>query len=187
MTRPLDDAVRALARGQVVVYPTDTLYGLGARASDRSAVQKVMDLKGRPEGMPISVAVSSTEEIESWADLAERSRAIVRRELPGPVTLLLPANRNARRSFGTPIVSPNGTIGIRVPDHPLARELARRSGPITATSANRHGEAPAMSIPEARRVFQGDIRLYLDDPVLPRGRPSRLIDLTGTTPRSVER
>jgi L-threonylcarbamoyladenylate synthase len=187
MGSPLDAAVRALAAGRLVVYPTDTLLGVAARATDRRAVDRLLDAKGRPARLPISVAVSSTEELEELATLSPTGARFARRHLPGPYTLLAPGAARTRRSFAAPIVGVRGTIGFRIPDHPLARELARRAGPITATSANRHGAAPARSVAEARRVFGNDVATYLPATPAPSGRPSTLVDLTARRVRVVPR
>jgi L-threonylcarbamoyladenylate synthase len=180
-------AANSLAAGKLVVYPTDTLLGLGASATDASAVAALLAAKDRPSGMPISVAVSSVEEVELLVDWSEEPRAIARRLLPGPVTLLAPASARARRALAPALLGADGSIGIRVPDHPVARELARIAGPLTATSANRHGDPPCRTIPEARRVFGTRVATYVRDGPAPSGRPSALIDLRGRTPRVVHR
>lgn len=186
--RPRDDpAVRALASGGVVVFPTDTLLGLGARATDRAAVARLAELKGRPGGFPISVAVSSYDELERLARLTPTARAFVRRALPGPYTVLLPASPVARRTLAPGILGPTGTIGLRIPDHPRARALARAVGPITATSANRHGQPPLPSLAAARREFGHRIAAYVPADPRPRGRPSTLVDLTRGPPRFARR
>ena len=185
--RELARAVRALRRGDLVVYPTDTLVGLAARADDPAAVNRLLAAKARPGTSPLSVAVSSHEEIEAWADLNEPRRAWLRRHLPGPYTALVPASAAARASFAGPVLGAGATLGIRVPDHPLARSLAELVGPVTSTSANRHGAPPARSIAEARRVFGSEVAVYLDGAPAPSGTPSTLIDLTGARPRPVAR
>jgi len=187
MGSALADAVRALASGGLVVYPTDTLFGLGARADDPDAVRRLADAKGRPPGMPVSVTVSSTEELEALARLAPAARRFVRTHLPGPFTVLVPASPRAQRRLAPPATGPSGTLGLRVPDHPLARELARRAGPITATSANVHGRSPCRTIAEARRAFGSAVAVYLDGPPRPSGTPSQLVDLTHGAPRPVAR
>lgn len=187
MDSPLSDAVRALAAGRLVVYPTDTLLGLGGRATDPRALDRLAEAKGRPTDLPVSVAVSSTEELEPLASLSAPGRRFARAHLPGPYTLLLPGSPLARRSLAPGVAGPTGTVGFRVPDHPLARELARRAGPITATSANRHGEAPCRTLSEARAAFGDVVAVYLRGAPRPSGRPSRLIDLTRGRPYLVAR
>ncbi len=182
----VEDAVRALLSGRLVVYPTDTLYGLAARAEDGRAVERLIALKGRAPEQPISVAVSSTEEAEPLATLSPTARRFLRTELPGPYTLLVPPSTEARGTLPGAIVG-GRSIGLRIPDHPLARELARRVGPITATSANRHGEPPARSLAAARRALGDGVAVYLPTRETPSGRPSTLVDLTGPAPRAVPR
>ncbi len=187
MADSLDTALRAVERGQPIVYPTDTLWGLGVRPNDRRAVARLYALKGRPEGMPVSVAVSSYEELEPWVVLSPERRGIVRATLPGPYTFLLPATPRARRVFVASILGGGGTLGIRIPDHPIARRLLARTGPLTATSANPHGRPPGRSLSEARRAFGSGVGAYVDGLPLPSGRPSHIVALTGTRPRPVRR
>ena len=187
MADDADAAIASLAGGKLIVYPTDTLWGLGASAMDPRAVDALLRAKDRPAGMPISIAVSSVEEAELLVDWSAASRSIARRLLPGAVTILAPASRRARRSLAPSLVAPDGSLGLRVPDHPVAREIARCAGPITATSANRHGDPPCRSVREARRVFGDRVATYVASGPAPSGRPSSLVDLRGTTPRVVAR
>jgi|HubBroStandDraft_3_1064219.scaffolds.fasta_scaffold221293_2 L-threonylcarbamoyladenylate synthase len=187
MPTDIERAVRALRRGDLVVYPTDTLLGLAARADDPAAVERLQQAKARPTALPLSVAVSSYEEIESLAELDGPRRAWLRRNLPGAYTALLPASPAAKISLAPGVVGAEGTIGIRIPNHPLARTLAELVGPVTSTSANRHGLPPARSISEARTMFGREVAVYLDGEPAPSGRPSELVDLTGARPRPVRR
>jgi L-threonylcarbamoyladenylate synthase len=181
------DGARALARGDLVVYPTDTLLGLGASATRRTAVARLEAAKGRPSAQALSIAVSSLEELESWSSLSTESRAWARRHLPGPYTILVRPSRKARRAFGPSILRGGGRLGVRVPDHPVARELARRAGPITATSANLHGRPPCRTLVEARRAFGQAIAVYLPAQPQPSGHPSTLVDLSGAHPALLPR
>jgi L-threonylcarbamoyladenylate synthase len=183
----VERAVRALREGKLVVYPTDTLVGLGARAEDSAAVERLLEAKARPSTTPLSVALSSYDEVEPWAEVTAPRRAWMRRHLPGPYTALLPASDAARTTFAPSVLSPSGAIGIRIPDHPLARTLAELVGPLTSTSANRHGDPPARTVAEARRIFGSEVAVYLDGAPAPSGRPSTLVDLTGTKPRTLSR
>ena len=182
MDRGLEAAVRTLARGGLVVYPTDTLYGLGARATDRRAIERLYALKGRPRDRPIAIAVASLEEIEPLVEADPVQRAFVRRTLPGATTVVLPASRWARSHLAPLLIAEGGRIGLRVPDHPLARELARRAGPLSCTSANRHGRPDAATLEEARRQLGGEGIRYLSGGPTPAGRGSRIVDLTGPLP-----
>jgi len=186
MASAVEVGARALRSGGLVVHPTDTLYALAARAADRTAVARLVAAKGRPTGRPLSVAVSSIEELERWAVLGPAARRFVRDELPGAYTVLLPPSPEARRTLA-PEVAAGEKIGLRVPDHPLARELARRAGPIVATSANRSGEPPVRSLAEARRALGAEVAAYVTAPPSPSGVPSVLVDLTGERPRRLSR
>ena len=187
MPSAIPGAVRALRAGRLVAYPTDTLYGLAARADDAAAVGRLVAAKGRAPTQPISIAVSSVEELEPLGQWTNIGRAFVRDRLPGPFTILVRASPSARRRFRPPVVGPDGTIGLRVPAHPVALELARLAGPITATSANLHGASPATGPRDARRAFGTSVAVYLDAEPAPSGKPSTLIDLRGASPRSVPR
>jgi L-threonylcarbamoyladenylate synthase len=182
----LDRAVRALGAGRLVVYPTDTLLGLAARASDARAVDRLLRAKGRSPAQPLSVAVSSIEEVGEYGRLSRPAAAFVRRHLPGPYTVLLRPTATARRRLGRPVAG-GATIGIRVPDHPVARELARRAGPIVATSANRHGDPSALTLAGARRAFGAAVSVYVRAGPAPSGRASELVRLTGKFPERVAR
>ncbi|PSP40342.1 threonylcarbamoyl-AMP synthase [Halobacteriales archaeon QH_10_70_21] len=152
MTVPGDDvteAVAALRRGELVVYPTETVYGLAADALDPEAVERVFEAKGRSRGKPVSMALPEAAVAADYARVSDRERAFCERFLPGPVTVLL------ERTDRVPdvLVAGRDRVGVRVPDHDLSRDLARRVGPITATSANRSGN------PSARRVAELDERV----------------------------
>jgi len=179
-------AVRSLRRGELVVYPTDTLLGLGALAGNRKAVRRLIAAKGRTSTQPISVCVSSTEELERFARVSPAARRFLRRHLPGPFTVLLAPSPEGRRAFA-PAIGGGTAVGFRVPDHPVARELARRAGPITATSANRHGRPPARSAVAARRSFGAAVSCYLFTAPKGSGTPSTVVDLTGAVPREIPR
>ena len=135
----IDDAVARLRAGGLVVYPTETVYGLGADALDPEAIERVFEAKRRSRAKPVSLAVESIDAIGSYAQLTDRERAFCERFLPGPVTVLL-----ERQSIVPDVlVAGRPRVGVRVPDHEVARELARQAGPITATSANRSGQSSA--------------------------------------------
>ncbi|MFZ0830217.1 MAG: L-threonylcarbamoyladenylate synthase [Thermoplasmata archaeon] len=187
MADPLAVAVHAVRRGQPILYPTDTLWGLGVRPDDTGAVRRLYALKERPAEMPVSVAFSSYEELEPFVRLSLTSRATIRRWLPGPFTFLLRAGPKARREWVPAVLGKSPTIGVRIPDRPVARELLARTGPLTTTSANRHGRPPCRSAAEARRVFGDQVTVYVTGGEPPSGRPSTLVDLTGRRPHVVHR
>jgi L-threonylcarbamoyladenylate synthase len=140
----LTDATAAIRRGDLVIYPTETVYGLGANALDREAIERVFQAKGRSRDKPLSMALPELSAAADHARLSDRERRFCERFLPGPVTVLV------ERTDRVPdqLVAGGDRVGLRVPDHDIARDLARRTGPITATSANRSGEASARRIAE---------------------------------------
>jgi L-threonylcarbamoyladenylate synthase len=180
-------AARALRAGELVVYPTDTLLGLGALAQDDRAVAQLIQVKQRSAGQPVSIAVSSLADVEEWAELSPPARRFVRTHLPGPYTIVARPTARARRTLSRGLFDRDGSIAVRVPDHPVARELARRVGPITATSANLHGRPPCRTIRDARRTFGNEVAVYLSTPRRDSGRPSTLVDLAHGAPRLLDR
>lgn len=158
-------AAELLREGELVVYPTDTLYGLGADATDPDAVDRVYWAKGRPRDDPVSVA-TSLDAVDRVADTGDH-RDAVEALLPGPVTILLPA-----RDGLAPPLARDGKVGIRVPDDPVALDLLELAPPVTATSANRSGDPP-LRVP--RGEFVREMDYVLDDG--PRsGDPSTVYD-----------
>ncbi|CAB4730661.1 MAG: threonylcarbamoyl-AMP synthase [Actinobacteria bacterium] len=177
MIVPVDDAfglaLDALRRGGVVVLPTETVYGLVARAGDRGAIERLFVLKNRPDSKTISVLVGDLEQ----------ARALTPDDLdacapwwPGPLTAVVRRRADAELYLGADAT----TIGLRCPDHPFVRRLALDLGPLAATSANRTGEPTPASAAEVALVFP-DVALVVDDG--PRdGLPSTVIDLTTSPP-----
>jgi L-threonylcarbamoyladenylate synthase len=131
----LDDAVAAVHEGRAVVYPTETVYGLGADATDATAVEGVFDLKGRSLDKPLSLAVPDVDAALDYTRPTDRDERFMRRFLPGPVTVVV-----ERRSVLPDVLTAGrDRVGVRVPDHELAHDLLTRTPPLTATSANRSG------------------------------------------------
>ena len=187
MADPLAAAVRAVRQGRPILYPTDTLWGLGVRPDDRVGVGRLYALKERPGGMPVAVAASSYEELEPYVKLSSTARATLRRWLPGPFTFLLRASPRARREWTPSVLGESHTVGVRIPDHPIARALLARTGPLTTTSANRHGDPPSRSPAEARRLFGRGVGAYVTGGTPPSGRPSMIVALTGPHPHVLRR
>ncbi|MDE1819310.1 MAG: threonylcarbamoyl-AMP synthase [Euryarchaeota archaeon] len=177
----MDRALTALRAGKIVLYPTDTLLGLAVLPRS-DAVRSLVQVKRRPEGAPMSVGLSSVEEVEEYARLTVRQRCELRSLLPGPYTVLVMPTPLARRRLPPGLFGKRGALGLRVPDHTIARELARRAGPITSTSANLHGRPPCRTVQQARRQFCAKVAVYLTGPPPPSGRPSTIIDLTRSHP-----
>jgi len=171
----IDEVVTALEAGEVVVLPTDTVYGLVARASDAAATARVFAVKQRTEGVPLAVLCASTDQALALAADPDDSavQAVARRWWPGPLTLVLPR----RPGLGLALGEPATTIGLRVPDHELVRSVTERVGPVAATSANRHGEPVVVTAAEARRTFGDEVALIVDGGRLA-DRSSTVVDAT---------
>ena len=153
-------ALAALRRGRVVVFPTETFYGLGADALDAGAVERVVALKGRNPGSPIAVIIADREMLDQIvSDVPPIAEKLIRRFWPGPLTLVLPATKGLPPA----LLNRDGKIGVRVSSHPAAARLARELGrPLTATSANPSGREPALTIAEARATFAGRVEFIFD-------------------------
>lgn len=179
--KQIETAINTLRDGGVVAIPTDTLYGLAACAFDETAVAKVFELKGRPAGMALPLLLADAADAHRCAvDLPPIFERLAARFWPGALTLI------ARKSDAVPYAVTAGmdTVGLRVPDHPLARSVARLLGaPITGTSANRSG-MPGLTTAQAVRDEFGDaIGFVLDGGAAPGGVASTVLDLSGDTPR----
>jgi L-threonylcarbamoyladenylate synthase len=167
----IDKAVSVLMHDGLVIYPTETVYGLGADALSDEAIQKVYEAKQRPPGMPISIAVADLDMLRAVARTEPWMEGFFTAFLPGPVTVVLPA----RNMIPPVLTGGTGMIGIRMPSHPLALQLiARFDGPITATSANLHGAKDPVTTEECTIPRE----LLIEGGRLP-GTPSTVVDLPG--------
>jgi L-threonylcarbamoyladenylate synthase len=172
--------VALLRAGEVVGFPTDTVYGLAALAAHERAVRKVFEIKGRSFSQPLILMVADPDQVDGWAHVDDRAREYMRRWWPGPLTLVLPACDGV----GPPLTSATRprTIGVRIPDHPVALALLRAAGePLATTSANRSGEPPALTPLESAWV-EG-LAAVLDGGRAPGAVPSTLLDLSHDAPR----
>lgn len=163
-TETLAAALKALTRGQVIVFPTETFYGLGADALNPDAVERIVALKGRNPDSPIAVVVADQRMLPQVASaVPPLAQKLIDRFWPGPLTLIL----QARVGLPAPLLNREGKIGVRVSSHPLAMRLTRELGrPLTATSANPSGKEPARTIQEARNYFARQIEVFVDGGVL---------------------
>ncbi|HOT03396.1 MAG TPA: L-threonylcarbamoyladenylate synthase [Methanolinea sp.] len=165
----VERAVRILRHDGLVVYPTDTIYGLGADALSEEAILKVYEAKRRPVSQPISIAVSEFEMAFGVARIDRRALAFMEAFLPGPVTVVVPA----RSSLPEILTGGTGMIGIRLPAHPVSLRLIKLlDSPVTATSANQHGARDPVSPDECHVMHD----LLIDGGRLP-GTPSTVVDL----------
>lgn len=179
----LRESAGVLLGGGLVAFPTETFYGLGANALDPAAVSRVFVAKGRAESKPVLVLVESVEMAESLVKaVSAAARDLMTRYWPGPLTLVFAAGA------GLPggLTGGTGTIGIRVPSHPVALGVVRAAGfPVTAPSANVSGSEPPTMAAAVHRAFDGQIELILDGGATKGGLPSTILDVTVTPPRLI--
>ena len=168
----------ALELGQTIVFPTDTIYGIGGNPWDERCIDRVRTLKGRSADRPFAVLLPTIASIERFAKLDDRLRCWIGRLLPGPYTLLLPA------APGAPDATTRaGVIGLRVPAHPLFEHtLAALDRPIFGTSVNRHGEPPLVDVDDIIDRF-ASVDLIVTGPTS--ASPSTILDLTHVPPHAV--
>ena len=176
----VDRAIEALLRGEVVAFPTDTVYGVGAHAFLPQAVAQLYAAKERPAGMAIPLLLSGVEAMRLvCADIPPLAWEIAERFWPGALSLVL----HRAPTVPDAVTAGGSTVAVRVPDHPLARELCQRlDAPLAATSANRHGWLPPVTAGEVQAALSGRIPLILDGGPCPGGVASTLLDLTVSPP-----
>lgn len=158
--------------GQLIVYPTETLYGLGTNPFDEDCVEKIFSVKNRPKSMAISIAVPDIETLRGIAVLNLTAERICKTLLPGPLTLLL----NKRSKVPDVLTAGSEKVGIRMPDHPLASNLLEFLGPMTCTSANLHGKAEPKRADIALEQLGESVSFYFDCGPCTYQRPSTIID-----------
>ena len=171
----IDEAVRAIANGEVVGLPTDTVYGVGVDPFSVDAVARLFELKGRPEYKPIGLLAATTAQARQIGFVSDDLADLADRHWPGSLTLVVPARVVMAEWIGD---MQTRTIGVRVPDHPVALELLNATGPLAVTSANLSGGPETMNNDEARAVFGDKVAVYLDG-ISPGGQASTVVDATG--------
>ena len=173
-------AADSVTSGELVVLPTDTVYGLGVNAFEPAAVAELLRVKGRGRDTPVPVLVGSWSTIDGLvSSVDERTRNLVEAFWPGGLTLVV---RHAP-SLNWDLGDADGTVAVRMPLHPVAIELLEATGPMAVSSANRHGQPPAQTALEARAQLGEDIAVYLEDGPVPGGVASTIVDVTGPRPQ----
>lgn len=177
----LDEAARRLDAGEVIVYPTETYYALGARIDRPQALERLLALKGDRRGQPISVLVADLAMLRPWVrEIPPVAMQLIARHWPGPLTLVLDASAAVPEA----VAAGTGTLGARRSPDPTARALLDRVGaPVTAPSANPSGAPPADTAEIARRYFGDRVACYLDAGKTPGGAPSTLARIEGEAVR----
>jgi L-threonylcarbamoyladenylate synthase len=167
----LDDAVAAVSSGHAIVYPTETVYGLGADATDSDAVDRVFDLKERSRTKPLSLGVPSVDAALRYTRPTDREERFMRRFLPGPVTVVV----ERRSSLPDSLTAGRDRVGVRVPDHETALALLERGPPLTATSANRSGSPSVTRVGDLDDGVRQGVAAVLDGGETP-GIESTVVD-----------
>lgn len=175
----LEAASRAVRAGEVVVLPTDTVYGIGCDAFNASAVAAVLAAKGRGREMPPPVLVPNQRTVDGLArGVPAYVRHLIDEFWPGPLTLVLEAQPSLTWDLG----ETNGTVALRMPDHEVALALLAQAGPMAVTSANLTGSPAAQTADEARAQLGAAVAVYLDGGPATRGAASTILDCTGGAP-----
>jgi len=173
-------ALATLARGELIVAPTDTVYGLGADAFTAAAVEDLLAAKGRGRDMPVPVLVGSPRTLDGIAtQLSLAARALVEAFWPGGLTVVA----NSQPSLHWDLGDTGGTVAVRMPLHPVAIELLQATGPMAVSSANITGRPPATTADEAVEQLGESVAVYLDGGPSGEPVPSTIVDVTGTVPR----
>ncbi len=164
-------AAEDISEGKLIVYPTDTVYGIGADIYNESAVKSLYVAKNRPFDMPLSVAVSDKAMLEKVAVLNENADKLIKAFLPGPLTIIIKKQSNVPDI----VTSSSQKVGVRIPDNRFAMELIRRTGPIVATSANLHSHPDAVCVDAAINDFGDAVDTYVDAGPCDIGFPSTIV------------
>ncbi len=180
----LMEAAAAVRRGELVVLPTDTVYGIGADAFTPSAVTALLDTKGRGRGMPPPVLVGTVRAATALIDdMGPYGQDLIDAFWPGPLTLVCKANRALSWDLG----DTKGTVAVRMPLHPVALDLLKETGPMAVSSANRSGAPAATTVEEAEEQLGDTVEVYLDGGKTTDNTPSTILDLTTAVPRMLRR
>lgn len=171
--RLIHRAVEALNSGGVIVYPTDTIYGLGCDITNKNAIEKIQRLKGRDARKPMSFVCADVADISTYAHVSKFAYRLLQRLLPGPFTFILPATKETPRVLR----SKQRTVGVRIPDHPVSTALVKELGrPLLSTSANRSSEDVLTDPVDLEQEFGSQVDLILECGILP-VQPSTVVSL----------
>ena len=178
----IEEAIRVMAHGGIVLYPTDTVYGLGVNIFNKKAVRRVYDIKKRSLMKPLSIIVSSKDAISHVANLRTRDKIYVDKFLPGPYTLIL----NKTKIVPRVVTSGLKHVGVRIPDNEIACRISDLF-PVTTTSANLSDHEVCETPDEILDQLNHDVDLVIDVGKLKRNKPSTIINLTSEKPIILER
>jgi L-threonylcarbamoyladenylate synthase len=176
----LDAAVTAVLHNELIVLPTDTVYGVGADAFSAHAVDSLLAAKGRDRSMPVPVLVGSTSMVDALVEeMSDLTRALTEAFWPGALTLVLRHPPHLAWDLG----NMRGTVAVRMPDSEIALAVITRTGPLAVSSANRSGHPPATTMLDARLQLGAAVSVYLDGGPSGEAVASSIVDLTGERPQ----
>ncbi|MDQ1682844.1 MAG: L-threonylcarbamoyladenylate synthase [Frankiaceae bacterium] len=176
----ITDALRAIRDNQLIVLPTDTVYGIGADAFSPLGIDALLEAKGRGRDMPVPVLVGNATALHGLVDLVPQTALdLVDAFWPGALTIVLKHAPALSWDLG----ETRGTVAVRMPLHPVALDLLLQTGPLGVSSANRSGAPPAMTVDEAMGQLGESVAVYLDGGTTAAQVPSTIVDLTGLRPR----
>ena len=179
----IEAAERAVREGKLVVFPTDTVYGVGSRPDLPGATARIFEAKRRPPRLTLPILAADAARAAEVAELDERARALAERFWPGGLTMVLPRTEASRE---WDLGAERDTVGVRVPDHQVAQALLRRTGPLAVTSANRSGEPTPPTCGGVRDALGDAVAVYLcADHSVSGAQASTVIDLSGAEARVV--
>jgi L-threonylcarbamoyladenylate synthase len=178
--RGIAAAIEAVRNGELVVLPTDTVYGVGADAFTSYAVTALLNAKGRGRHMPPPVLVGSRHTLDGLVFmLPQAARDLADAFWPGALTIIVEHSPSLQWDLG----DTGGTVGVRMPLHPVALEVLRETGPMAVSSANKTGQPAAVTAAEAQEQLGYAVRVYLEAGACPDPVPSTIVDVTGEVPR----
>ena len=176
----IEEAAGILKAGYLVAFPTDTVYGIGAKVSDSRAIDRLYRVKERAYDKGIPILIADLRDLPKLtSEISPSARQLINDYWPGPLTIILPGQNNLPTNL-----SPDNTLAVRIPDNEIARRFIRAAGGAVATSsANRSGESPALSVPEVMEALGSDIEAVLDGGQAQIGLASTIVDFTSDSPK----
>jgi L-threonylcarbamoyladenylate synthase len=167
-------AAQLIRSGGIIVYPTETVYGLGANALDEQTILRIFQIKKRPLKMPVFLAVSSLEMLQEVAEVTDKDLDLLEKLFPGPISVLV----KKRNIVPDLLTAGSHLVGVRYPDHEMAIKIIDKSGPITSTSANETGSMPPVRVEEVSQRIRDKVDLVVDGGRSRYAQPSTLLDLS---------
>jgi len=179
--RMMEASMEALRDGELIIYPTDTIYGIGCDMKNSKALEKLNRLKNRPTNKSFSFICNNMSEAAHFARISNAAHRVMKRFLPGPYTFVLPMGSGVPKKMA----SADHAVGIRIPNHPITLALAKEFGsPIITTSVNTSNEQPINAIGDLSHMFTSAVAVIIDGGPL-ENQPSSIIDFTEDIPRVI--